>query len=264
MFLFRFTQNVAGVARPFIRSRPHFRRPILWGVACTTLAATWALTRPTVIYLDASPQADADVVLDPQTSIAFPKTITIPSKIKIPTAELVGLGVRTVSFLGIKVYSVALYADLSNPNLKVSLNLAPEEKVSHVVHNTTCVIRIVPTRSTSYTHLRDAFMRALNARLAQDVQSKTITEDEALTAASPLRKLKTLFPNTPLKKHEPLDVLLTAPTPGKPRALIFRDLGSVENDWVATEFVLHYFQENAPSPAFKRSVLEKLTPFEKQ
>lgn len=58
-------------------------------------------------------------VVDPATSIAFPKVMRIPSSIEIPPLILVGLGVRTVSFLGIKVYSVAFYADLSNPNLKV-------------------------------------------------------------------------------------------------------------------------------------------------
>lgn len=47
----------------------------------------------------------------------------MPSKVKIPPLSLVGVGVRTVSFLGIKVYSVALYADLENPNLKVRLEL---------------------------------------------------------------------------------------------------------------------------------------------
>lgn len=46
--------------------------------------------------------------------------MSIPSKIKIPTMTLVGVGVRTVSFLGVKVYSVAFYADLDNPNLNVS------------------------------------------------------------------------------------------------------------------------------------------------
>jgi Chalcone isomerase like len=44
----------------------------------------------------------------------------IPSKIKIPTMTLVGVGVRSVSFLSVKVYSVAFYADLYNPNLNVS------------------------------------------------------------------------------------------------------------------------------------------------
>ena len=58
-------------------------------------------------------------LVDPATSIAFPTTIRVPSKIPIPPMTLVGLGVRTVSFLGIKVYSVGFYADLNNPHLKV-------------------------------------------------------------------------------------------------------------------------------------------------
>ena len=57
--------------------------------------------------------------VDPATSIAFPKSLNVPSQVKIPTLSLVGLGVRTVSFLGIKVYSVGFYADLNNPHLKV-------------------------------------------------------------------------------------------------------------------------------------------------
>jgi Chalcone isomerase like len=57
--------------------------------------------------------------VDPATSIAFPVTLRLPSKIALPTFTLVGVGVRTVSFLGIRVYSVGFYADLDNPNLNV-------------------------------------------------------------------------------------------------------------------------------------------------
>lgn len=58
-------------------------------------------------------------IVDPATSIAFPKTIRVPAKIPIPPLTLVGLGVRTVSFINMKVYSVGLYADLENPDLHV-------------------------------------------------------------------------------------------------------------------------------------------------
>lgn len=58
--------------------------------------------------------------VDPATSIAFPNTLVIPSKAPLPKFSLVGVGVRTVSFLGIKVYSVGFYADLDNPRLNVS------------------------------------------------------------------------------------------------------------------------------------------------
>ncbi|KAG6869163.1 hypothetical protein C0993_012262 [Termitomyces sp. T159_Od127] len=170
---------------------------------------------------------------------------------KIPTMTLVGCGVRTVSFLGIKVYSVGFYADLENPNLKISQNMTSDEKIEEIVRNSACVIRIVPVRTTSYTHLRDAFMRALQARMALGKNNGTISEEEAIVIASPMRKLKSLFPNSPLEKHAPLDIFLSAPSHERQRTLVFRDLGSIESDWVATEFVLHYFEGAGPSPAVR-------------
>ncbi|KAF8636005.1 hypothetical protein AX15_000166 [Amanita polypyramis BW_CC] len=208
-------------------------------------------------------QSDEEVVVDPATSIAFPTALKVPAKVKIPTLSLLGVGVRTVSFLGIKVYSVGFYADLDNPNLKIPRDMSPEEKVKHIVNNTTCVVRIVPTRSTSYSHLRDAFMRTLQERMGKAKLAGTLTEDEATAVGSPMRKLKTLFPNASLAKHTPFEILLAAPVPGRPRSLVFRDLGTIENDWVATELLLHYFEGNAPSPALKKSVMQKLEPFEK-
>ena len=68
-----------------------------------------------------------------------------------------------------------------------------------------------------------------------------------------MRKLKSLFPNSPFEKHAPLDIYLSAPVPGKPRVLVFRDLGAIESDWVATEFVLHYFEGQGPSPPVSSS-----------
>lgn len=98
------------------------------------------------------------MLVDPATSIEFPATLRIPSNITIPTMTLVGLGVRTVSFLGIKVYSVGFYADLENPNLKVGGIQSPsvvaltlvqisremniDDKIEHIVRNSPCVMRI--------------------------------------------------------------------------------------------------------------------------
>lgn len=61
--------------------------------------------------------------VDPATSIEFPTTLRIPFKGSLPEFTLIGVGVRTVSFLKIKVYSAAFYADLTNPNLKVTVHL---------------------------------------------------------------------------------------------------------------------------------------------
>ena len=106
----------------------------------------------------------------------------------------------------------------------------------------------VPTRSTSYSHLRDGFMRALQARQVLGKQRGQLSPDDELAIQSPLRKLKSMFPNTPLAKHTPLDILTTAPSPKQPRTLIVRDLGSVQSEWLAREFVLAYFEGQGLSP----------------
>lgn len=62
---------------------------------------------------------------DPATDIEFPTTLRVTTKVKTPLLSLVGVGVRTVSFLGLKVYSVAFYADLNNPELKVFSSTIP-------------------------------------------------------------------------------------------------------------------------------------------
>ena len=63
--------------------------------------------------------------VEPATSIEFPTTLRIPSKGALPEFTLLGVGVGVVSFLKIKVYSSAFYADLSNPNLKVIVHFEP-------------------------------------------------------------------------------------------------------------------------------------------
>ncbi|KAJ7293228.1 chalcone-flavanone isomerase-domain-containing protein [Mycena rebaudengoi] len=204
-----------------------------------------------------------DDVVDPDTAIAFPRTVAVPSQFKTPPLSLVGLGVRTVSFLGIKVYSIAFYADLASPNLKIPLHMSPDEKIEHIVRNAACLIRIVPTRTTSYTHLRDAFMRALQGRIVRGQKDGALSDADAATVAAPMRALKTLFPNSPLAKGFPLDIYVPAPVPNQPRPIIFRDLGSVQNGWVATELLLYYFEGKGASPKLKDTTVARLESFEK-
>ncbi|KAF5374855.1 hypothetical protein D9758_000061 [Tetrapyrgos nigripes] len=249
-------------------SRPssHLRH-LVWGTGFLLTAASIPFFSRTV-RLDAEPgslsvESKADSTIDPATGIEFPNVIRVAAKFNVPLLSLVGVGVRTVSFLGIKVYSVGFYADLNNPKLKITPEMTPDEKISEIVSKSACVVRIVPTRNTSYSHLRDAFVRALHARLNDGRKASTVTEDQALEIGFPMRKLKTLFPNSPLTKHTPLDVFLSEPVSGKPRSLIFRDLGAIEDDWVAVEFVLHYFEGEGLSPPLKKEVVKQLEHFEK-
>lgn len=54
--------------------------------------------------------------VDPATSISFPTVLRLEGE---PEMTLLGVGVRTVSFLSIRVYSVGFYADLASVDLKV-------------------------------------------------------------------------------------------------------------------------------------------------
>ncbi len=99
-------------------------------------------------------------------------------------------------------------------------------------------------------------MRATGERMVLGRKKGTLSEEEAVEVGLPLRKLKTLFPNSPLKKHTPLDIFLAPPVPGRQRVLIFRDLGGIESDWLAPEFILHYFENNGVSPPVSLIQLE--------
>ncbi|KAF8559343.1 hypothetical protein OG21DRAFT_1503250 [Imleria badia] len=247
-----FTSACARFARP---APPRsWSKPVLYGVA-SLFSAAFAFHVTTPIHLDATHH---DVVVDPATSVEFPKQLRVPSKFPQLPLSLLGVGVRTVSFLGINVYSVGFYADLTK--LKIPISASPEEKINYIVRNTSCALRIVPIRHTSYTHLRDGFMRALTARLQLAKSRGTLSAETENTVQSPLRKLKSIFPNTKLSKGDPLDVYLTAPTgdPTRPRNLMFSDLGAVESDWVAEEFVLAYFEGEGISPPMKRATVERL------
>jgi hypothetical protein len=107
---------------------------------------------------------------DPATDVVFPTTLELPGT---PKLSLLGLGVRTVSFLRIKVYSVGFYADLRQAGFTVGhrrikkknalvtiidqflsdfqprLDGTPDEQIEHIVRNTTCALRIGAYLSTS-------------------------------------------------------------------------------------------------------------------
>ncbi|KAI5983514.1 hypothetical protein EDC04DRAFT_3098856 [Pisolithus marmoratus] len=222
---------------------------VLWGAA-SIAGVAYALYQTNKVHLEA-PQIvqqpdDEEIEIDPGTSIAFPKTLRIPSKFPLPKFSLVGVGTRTVSLFGFKEGSFCILVGVRSDPLRPT----PAEKINHIVRNTSCVIRIVPTRNTSYTHLRDGFVRALTARVQLEKSRGALTPETEFAIQSPLHKLKTLFPNAALTKGTPLDVLITAPTGDKkqPRKLVFRDLGSIESDWVAEQFVLAYFEGDGITP----------------
>lgn len=118
-------------------------------------------------------------VKPPTNSPAFPRVVQLPGESS--PYELLGIGVRSVSFLSFHVYAVGIYinsedkaaarkilkADNEGPaqgDLHAAL-LGPEtgtEIISHLLDNNIRIdIRIVPVRNTDFGHLRDGFVRGI-------------------------------------------------------------------------------------------------------
>ncbi|KAF8344322.1 chalcone-flavanone isomerase-domain-containing protein, partial [Cantharellus anzutake] len=182
-------------------------------------------------------------LVEPETCVRFPSTIQPPS---CPPLTLVGLGVRVVSFLKLKVYAVGFYAE---PALLQTTEDAPfEEKIERIIQTSACAIRIVPVRSTSYTHLRDAFIRALRLRIALEES---------------LQRLKGIFPISSFEKNSSLLVYSVPEVHGglKERTLIFDGLGEIQSAWMAANFFYTYFTGKGVSPAVSQmtpSHIEKI------
>jgi hypothetical protein len=148
----------------------------------------------------------------------FPKTIQVPSTSGANDDDteytLLGLGIRTVSFLSVQVYVVGLYiqtsslATLQSKLIKrvnpLASSLVSTEKdelrtllldgdssyelwdsiLSDKSSGIKTAVRVVPTRNTDFGHLRDGWVRGITARtqLAQK-KGDTTFQDETFGTA---------------------------------------------------------------------------------
>ncbi|KAL7276752.1 hypothetical protein RUND412_000250 [Rhizina undulata] len=146
---------------------------------------------------------------------AFPKTLRMEENGEEGEYTLVGLGIRTVSFLSIQVYVIGFYihvddlakvqaallrrvqpgATTATPDERSGLRSLLRDKTLGEEFFTEAlekggwrsVVRIVPTRNTDYQHLRDGWVRGIQART-----TKSPLYDDAAFVAS-LSDFKALF-----------------------------------------------------------------------
>ena len=166
---------------------------------------------PSIGSFDGKIAESAEVVETGTSHVpVFPKTIKLPSKgtkssvspalpagtgdVSEEEYQLLGLGIRTVSFLSIQVYVVGFYVaknDLTSLQAKFVRKAAEMETASALVagekeklradlldgeksaqiwdevlreNGIRSVFRIVPTRNTDLSHLRDSWVTAVTAR----------------------------------------------------------------------------------------------------
>ncbi|TKA55368.1 hypothetical protein B0A53_02292 [Rhodotorula sp. CCFEE 5036] len=299
-------QRATAAARPASRASHHStapRRPLgklafAAGATAASVGVAYTLYElkpesfPTVVtplLAEAAsvPGPSTQVFVDPTTSTPFPHRLVAPDG--TTHLRLVGTGVRTVSFLNIRVYTAAFY--VSEPELDAALagklagweayaperlippplakSTAGEEKLLRGEHlmdtlleKADTAVIIIPLRNTSLAHLRDGFSRALVARLKNPRVADDLTaasSSEATGAA--LVDFKSFFPNKNLAKGMPLELYYSA----KNRDVTFQlrnektrspeILGTLRDPVLSRELMLSYFSDSAaPSPELVKNV----------
>ncbi|TGO56345.1 hypothetical protein BOTNAR_0225g00020 [Botryotinia narcissicola] len=223
----------------------------------------------------------------------FPKTLHFsdtPTTHPSEPYQLLGLGIRTVSFLHIQVYVLGLYISPSSiATLQTSLlQLAAPNGASTLVANEKdalkamlldparseeiwsailknpeikSIVRIVPTRNTDFHHLRDAWVRSLTARAQKNREE---FGDEAFGKA--MGEFKALFNRGSVPKGR--ELLLSRDESGK-LGVWYEDgvhgsqrLGEVRDERISRGIWLGYLAgANVSSEEARRSVVEGVMKF---
>lgn len=174
--------------------------------------------------------------LDPATGQPFPITISVPQDVFSNGSQelrLIGLGVRTVTFLSVRVYVAGLYVDdkafdvLKNlPDWKgfeaswMSNNKANDRSGEALIsalldQNITCAIRIVPVRPTDYNHLKGGLSRAIQSRAKAARKSNLLSPEADQALSHSIQELVDAFPRSTLAKGRTLDMVISPASSGK-------------------------------------------------
>ncbi|SPO23801.1 uncharacterized protein UTRI_03670_B [Ustilago trichophora] len=281
-----------------------------WNVLAAAVLAgfvsAYTLISADSLKLDAAPssasglpslaaESSKQVVVDSDTGLSFPLYLSTPASLKStsnqseqPRFRLVGLGVRTVSFLRVKVYVAALYIDEAKLQSRLSQSSNSDKTLEQNIKEmlddaTSAIIRIVPVRNTDFNHLRDGFIRALQNRLKKAIKNAQIPSDSPLEQQfqQAIGQIKESFPRGSVPKGSPLDLVILPTDAGKPARMglnfeydgqifgqvqtgaapagVAGDNGVDAGFTVARELVLAYFADQGEiSTPFKKSVQDAL------
>ncbi|EGV60387.1 Altered inheritance of mitochondria protein 18 mitochondrial [Yamadazyma tenuis] len=154
---------------------------VFTGVA-GALVGVQALSVYNPIYLENLKSVLVDNSIDP-----FPT--------KLSNYSMLGHGVRSVTFIGFKVYGAAIYVkDSDKSKVKSIVSERGFEKLEDVEESTELIskicdsvdfkVRICPVRNTDFNHLRDGFVKS--------ILSNPLSKNNAAVGAG-LDELRTLF-----------------------------------------------------------------------
>jgi Chalcone isomerase like len=269
-------------------------------------AAATRLDGPPLTAPDTSLQEKVEQIPTGTSTIpTFPKTIRL-SSLEAPADaavaengqqefQLVGLGIRTVSFLGIQVYVVGLYIAL--PDIAtlqerlvrkmdpVATTLVPgerqklrellmdpgkgEEVWDEILKNggIRTAFRIVPTRNTDFMHLRDGWVRGITAR----TQARSAAGDQSFndeTFGASINEFKAIWGSGARKSVPKGETLMLTRDARGEMAAWFEEkqgslrLGGVDDERISRLIWLGYLAgKNVSSEGARRSVVDGVMDF---
>ncbi|KAI8082480.1 chalcone-flavanone isomerase-domain-containing protein [Gilbertella persicaria] len=236
--------------------RPLARR-LTTAVASRPQKVTWTTTAALTLtglgiyglnYAYAEAPAYAGSVEDPTTKLSFPIFLNTNNEWK----RLIGLGVRTVTFLKMNVYVLGMYmknddiealkAKKGWKNVDKEQFLEKSELAEELLNQPYDVsIRLVPVRATSTQHLRDGFLRLLMQRM----KDQSLTEDEEREILRAMQEFKSNFVSMNVKKDS--EFIFTKTQDGLRISYEGKDWGIVQNAWLAKNFIMGYLEPKHPS-----------------
>ncbi|PKK71841.1 chalcone isomerase [Rhizophagus irregularis] len=241
----------------------------------------WYVYDKNIAFADALPKSVESVTTEePESGVHIPTYITLHDGTK---ARLIGLGIRTVSFLKIKVYVIGMYISEDDidvlKNWKVNNECLRESYKENFLKLTfikgydkekfmsendesmtlsildlpiVMAIRIEPVRNTNGHHLRDGFTRAITHRM----QDGYMSEEDAENVLKAIKELKAKFPKSVVKAGTAL--ILKKEKNG---TLIIeyegKNMGIVNNIWLTKNIFMSYLAAKNPiSEKAKRNIAD--------
>ncbi|CEQ38746.1 SPOSA6832_00197, partial [Sporobolomyces salmonicolor] len=219
--------------------------------------AAWELkpeALPSLPVVHAEGPSSSSAYIDPTTKTPFPSTLTGPDGTKL---RLVGTGVRTVSFLSIRVYACGFYVS------ERELDAAKAGKIAGWQGYTP--ERLLPPFAIPSGEPERPVGEALIDNLLEkaDVAVVIAAFDETVSerTGAALVEFKSFFPSRTLVKGAPLELYYSAVD----RSVLFqlRDeksgapepLGTLRDGLLAKELMVSYFSDTAaPSEELRKSV----------
>lgn len=211
--------------------------------------------------------------------------------------SLVGLGIRTVSFLSIQVYVLGMYvavpdiATLQERLIRtqdpVATTLVPGEKgklkeallaadTSEDIWNEVLkdgnirsIFRIVPVKNTDFGHLRDGFVRQLTAKVQQFSSRRNDQSFSDEKFGESVQKFKQLFSQAPKNKLPTGEILLLTRNAQGVLEAFYEDkdgartkFGQIDDERISRLMWLQYLSgKNPSSESARQSIVEGVMNF---